>query len=359
MAKCSNNPRNRHHSGDIMAENLEYAYAAMHACTDAEFSGMHPAPLPPPPSPTAIDYGEMPLPPVQASPAHQSAESHSDAVEDDDDEWSMDPYYEPFLRAHGLYVHDSPLCHRVHALTSVQIADMAFPGCARSEEHEREIVSRSNDILDVSLRSDMHSLQAYTERSYLSINATMRGDSNAALDHGFNPAEIQDDIHHMKHIMQDAGNALAEDTVFYRRFYMKDGNESADRGNEELAYYHAVAAAGDGDDVIVDNPGFVSTTMDTARFAMPGHHETQFIIKAPAGTRGLAVDSLSGYHHEHKFLIDHGYRYRIVGIFETSDMISHPDADSMESNAIMVDFDAGKPVIALEIIPDSSHDPEP
>lgn len=76
-------------------------------------------------------------------------------------------------------------------------------------------------------------------------------------------------------------------------------------------------------------------------------NECCYIIKIPKGTRGLDVSHHSAHSTENEFIIDKGYQFKVVGIYEFSKLSKDPINDG-ETRWVL-----HPPVIALELIQSS------
>lgn len=249
------------------------------------------------------------------------------------------------LKAEGLYVYDSPLFHKMPAnKTTAELARELYPDCKHADDADiqKDLAMRTEDIYATELDDkEKNSLYDYTDEYYEVVNSVLR-DTADADDYGYDSYYVDDTISNMSTAMSKS-DVLRHDTVFYRRRFMPEGDFGS-RGGEEKSYYHAVADAMNADNVdnaVISRSNFLSTSTQDILCNSKTHAEPQYIIKAPAGTRGLLM--VNGAHpEEHEFLIDKGYDYRIAGIYEPGKL--------KESNSKMV-FDKC-PVIVLEVIPD-------
>ena len=317
---------------------------------------------------------------IQAGEAVHSADWLAVHQYENEDERKLIDERDAYLKQHGLYVYDSPLFHRVDSKTTpYQLAAQVFPDAVKAQDIGGELWERSNDVYDGLNASMKAAFKTYTNTKFKDINRAMRGVDM------INDKNTLSKIKLMKRAMTKTEGILQKDTVFYRRRFIPENDNDSyyERGKEELSFYRAVAAAmndyqnnkdahvnnnagmneagshdssssssayahktGSSDAPIVSRPNFLSTSAGGLYYDSGWHGYCSFIIKAPAGTRGMyMVDSRHGT--EREFLIDGGYDYKVVGIYETGNMIKRASDDSF--------YFPNKPVIALEIVPRESN----
>ena len=278
---------------------------------------------------------------------------------------------ESVARSQGLYIDGSPLLHKVDDNTkyivpntaagwagSIQVRKLAhdvFPGAVIDYKNTVNILNKSDEILNNATSDELNAIRVYTGSAFKEINNMLR--------HGIDPHKSEGQIRQINSYIKNLHNILRKkitknvitnDTVVFRRRLCSAS--IADRGSEEKAFYQAVAKSmKDGSEPIVTRPDFLSTTS-----SVPELFDTKacsYIIKIPAGTRGLDISSKNVY-HEDEFLIDKGYKFKVVGVYEFG-KLDYETFDGADETSWRKQSNDGKwrntggayPVIALELIP--------
>ena len=266
----------------------------------------------------------------------------------------------------GLYIDGSPLLHRLtddekrkylkigasqYGLYSESIDMQAFardifPGAVLANDDIAGIKTRSMNAFNNATDSEREAIKAYTDENYRYINKLLR---NGSLGDEYSPEFVNRINSYIKNINAFMHNhtvskVIDKDTVVFRKRYLSESDQL--RGYEEQAYYKAVAKSmRDGSEPIITRPDYMSTTWD-----IPEHFKNlrcSYLIKIPAGTRGIDISDKNVY-NEHEFLIDKGYKFKVVGIYELSklrDTMNYPDEPETKWSQ------DGYPIIALELIP--------
>lgn len=194
---------------------------------------------------------------------------------------------------------------------------------------------------------DFEAMVEYTDSMFSTTTRYLSGDgvdSSKSMDDETRLA-VYGDYHDLDGFVGSVHRAVSgceapHDMVVYRTRFMSG---SSGRSREEMACYEALQ---DGDGMMMKT-NFNSTSIDhdnaginNALFALPVEGRTQYVIKVPKGTKGAYLEPYSYHEDEHEFLIDKGYSYKVVGIYERGTL---DDEDSG-------DWDYA-PIIALEIVP--------
>ena len=363
--KCKNNPCVIHGGTDIIATSPEDAYEkAYHSALSILGISRKTTSDNPPDVNNAISNVRI----NNADEKITLRRKHSadwEAVHNprDEDEKTMIKDRDDFLRKQGLYVYDSPLFHRIDGnTTTYELAAQVFPECrmANDARTASEIIENSNDIHAHMNRNQKKAFEEYSGDSYEDINSYLRNGNDGYYDED-EIKEIKSSITRMNNVMKETETVLTHDTVFFRKRFCPEG-EPDDRSGEEKSYYKAVASSANKnnhnnsyDDKNVNNPivsraNYMSTALSYDDYGRELHDSVQYIIKAPAGTRGLALNN-SEYPDENEFLIDKGYDLKVIGIYETGDM-APSDYYTCDSKVHVDKYVFNKqPIIALEIVP--------
>lgn len=278
---------------------------------------------------------------------------------------------ESVARSQGLYIDGSPLLHKVDEngkyvvpndaagwAGSIQVRKLAkdvFPGAAIDYDNQVNISNKSDEILNNATIDEINTIKTYTGDTFKAINNMLRkGPQANQTDEDIK--QINSYIKNLHTVLRNktTKNIVKKDTVVFRRRLCNASIN--DRGGEEKSFYQAVAKAmKNGSEPIVTRPDFLSTTSD-----VPELFDTRacsYIIKIPAGTRGLDISSKNVY-HEDEFLIDKGYKFKVVGVYEFG-KLDYETFDGNDETAWRKQSSDGKwynatgayPVIALELIP--------
>ena len=249
----------------------------------------------------------------------------------------------------GLYVGGSPLVHYLpkskqsdEGRNLVELAKQVFPGAVCAHEDIDGIQERTRAALAKGTKGEIAAVRSFTSNSYARVNQALR----KGFDKDMDEEEIREtsrmiqDMHSFMHHRATA-KVIDKDMVVFRRRFLPEG--FADRGGEEKAFYKAVAKSmEDGGEPIVDRADFMSTTWQVPDDY--GCGATGFVIKIPKGTRAVDVSGI-GYHPtEKELLIDKGYRFKVVGIYENSKLIKKSEKKETE-------WSGQNPIICLELVP--------
>lgn len=246
---------------------------------------------------------------------------------------------------HGLQKNGT-LIHHVSSDTTVEsLAQQIFPDTPSAIDISHELLDDAERAFNAMTDTQVQSVSDYTDSMFTTANKYL----NTNVDTGRKTmdaqtySEVYGDYHSLEGYVDNLHEAIGKseaprDMLVYRSRFM--GSMSS-RSKEEESYYDAIEY---GDDSIV-RANFNSTSADADNDVSNGADDasrTQYIIKVPAGTNGLYIRDHSYHPDENEYLIDRGYRYRIVGIYERGTL------DAEEGT-----WDIA-PIIALEIMPRSS-----
>ena len=265
----------------------------------------------------------------------------------------------------NLCIDGSPLLHRLTAselekyetesdgINIQKLANDVFNGVQLSNADIAGIRMRSEDVLYTATKEEKTSIHDFTSVDFSSINKALRDKDyfdkigGSKYENELIRENINNHIKNISNVMhrKETSNVINKDTIVFRSRYCKE-NSKIKRGGEEKAYYKAVAdSIKNGNESIITRPDFMSTTWDVPDDFID--NECCYIIKIPKGTRGLDVSHYSAHSTENEFIIDKGYKFKVVGVYEFSklskDMIN--DGETRWSKR--------PPVIALELIPSS------
>ena len=279
---------------------------------------------------------------------------------------------ESVARSQGLYIDGSPLLHKVDENTkyivpndvkngwagSIQVRKLAqdvFPGAAVDYENQVNIKNKSEELLNDATFDEIYSIKKYTGMTFKAINNMLRNGPQEDYDDD-DIKQINSYIKNLHAVLNNKAtkNIIKKDTVVFRKRYCK--RSINDRGGEEKSFYQAVAnAMKDGSEPIITRPDFLSTTSD-----VPELFDTKvcsYIIKIPAGTHGIDI-SANNVYGEDEFLIDKGYKFKVVGVYEfgkldyeTFDGADETSWRKQSSDGKWYNASGAYPVIALELIP--------
>ena len=264
----------------------------------------------------------------------------------------------------GLYIDGSPLLHRLTAdekskywrtgnneygmysdgVDMQAFASDIFPGVALANDYSDDIKANSKNIMNQHEKGK-EAIEKYSGDVYNEINTVLRtGQVPDDAINSFNT--INKYIKNIDSVMRNTNSVINKDTVIFRRRYLPN-NYNDDRGGEEKAFYHAVAKSmRDGSEPIVTRPDFMSTTWNVpAKF---DEDACSYLIKIPAGTRCIDTSSSSDYgDNEAELLIDKGYSFKVVGVYELGEL------DYAASDNTTEWTENGHPIIALELVDNS------
>lgn len=285
---------------------------------------------------------------------------------------------EKMAKEQGVYIDDSPLLHRLtdseikkyvktnyptntETIDIKKLASDIFKGIHQVDfSHGDSIINKSASILEKSKMDEKNAIARYSCEWFRPVNGILRDkdfftNSNYAADDDESQKtillkETNKIIKNINNIMhrKETSKIIDKDIIVFRQRYMKGTLNN--RSGEETAYYNAVSKSlTNGLNPIITRPDYMSTTLD-----IPTDFEannTSYIIKIPKGTRCLDISSCSDYEREHELLIDKGYQFKVVGIYEFSKL----NIDNKKND---LKWDGNKPVIALELIPDAANNTE-
>lgn len=266
----------------------------------------------------------------------------------------------------GLYIDGSPLLHRLTdeeknkywvkrplkrnanngGINMQAFARDIFPGAVLANDDIAGIKTRSMNAFNNATDSEREAIKAYTDYSYKYINKLLR---NGSLDYE-SPEFVNKINSHIKNINtfmhhNATAKVIDKDTVVFRQRFLRESDQL--RGYEEQAFYKAVAKSmKDGSEPIIARPDYMSTTWDVPKYFKSSR--CSYLIKIPAGTRGIDVSDEGMNSDEHEFLIDKGYKFKVVGIYELSKLKDTMHYFNKSETRWSQD---GYPIIALELIP--------
>lgn len=265
----------------------------------------------------------------------------------------------------NLCIDGSPLLHRLTSselekyetesdgINIQKLANDVFNGVQLSNADIAGIRRRSEDVFDTTTKEEKTAIHDFTSVDFSNINKALR-DKDYFNKIGGSKEEnelirknINNHIKNISNVMhrKETSNVINKDTIVFRSRYCKENNKIK-RGGEEKAYYNAVAnSIKNGNESIITRPDFMSTTWDVPDDFVD--NECCYIIKIPKGTRGLDVSHHSAHSTENELIIDKGYQFKVVGIYEFSKLSKDPINDG-ETRWVL-----HPPVIALELIPSS------
>ena len=270
----------------------------------------------------------------------------------------------------GLYIDGSPLLHRLTdeeknkywvkrplkrnanngGINMQAFARDVFPGAVLANDDIAGIKTRSMNAFDNATDSEKEAIKAYTDYSYKYINKLLR---NGSLDYE-SPEFVNKINSHIKNINtfmhhNATAKVIDKDTVVFRQRFLRESDRL--RGYEEQAFYKAVAKSmKDGSEPIIARPDYMSTTWDVPKYFKSSR--CSYLIKIPAGTRGIDVSDEGMNSDEHEFLIDKGYKFKVVGIYELSKLKDTMHYFNKPETRWSQD---GYPIIALELIPSKTN----
>ena len=234
-----------------------------------------------------------------------------------------------------------------HVRCSVKASDIAgevFPDTVSGDAMTHDLLEMMKASVDSMDPVDFEAMVEYTDSMFSTTTRYLSGDgvdSSKSMDDETRLA-VYGDYHDLDGFVGAVHRAVSgceapHDMVVYRTRFMSG---ASGRSREEMACYEAL---NDGDGMMV-RTNFNSTSIDCDNAAignglsgLPVEGRTQYVIKVPKGTRGAYLEPYSYHGDEHEFLIDKGYSYKVVGIYERGTL---DDGD----------WDYA-PIIALEIVP--------
>ena len=251
------------------------------------------------------------------------------------------------MRNNGEYIRDNPLVFNVDSKVNTQeLAHAIFKGADFGDEHYKELIQRSNEAWDSMTSDEQDAIYQYTGSAYSSMNKALYKKNHKSAQY-----DTKKKIADMSSGLAKTENVCQHDTVLYRRRFLneQDGNT---RSREETAVFQALARV---TGKKTAKPTFTRANyMSTANrgFNNSYHDQVRYIISIPKGTHGISVEEHSSHSSEDEFIIDKGYDYEVVGVFQTSEIRKH-------SNGI-TNWETGcSPIIALRVIPKKNKSVKP
>lgn len=244
------------------------------------------------------------------------------------------------MRNNGEYIRDNPLVFNVDSKVNTQeLAHAVFKGADFGDEHYKELIQRSNEAWDSMTSDEQAAIYQYTGSAYSSMNKALYKKNYKSEKH-----DTKKMIADMSSGLSKTENVCQHDTVLYRRRFLKEQDGDYTRSREETAAFQALARV---TGKKTAKPTFTRANyMSTANrgFNNSYHDQVRYIISIPKGTHGISVEEHSSHSIEDEFIIDKGYDYEVVGVFQTSEIRKH-------SNGI-TNWETGcSPIIALRVIP--------
>jgi len=250
------------------------------------------------------------------------------------------------MRNNGEYIRDNPLVFNVDSKVNTQeLAHAIFKGADFGDEHYKELIQRSNEAWDSMTSDEQDAIYQYTGSAYSSMN-------KALYKKNYKAEKSLKKIADMSSGLAKTENVCQHDTVLYRRRFLKEQDGEYTRSREETAAFQALARV---TGKKTAKPTFTRANyMSTANrgFNNSYHDQVRYIISIPKGTHGISVEEHSIHSSEDEFIIDKGYDYEVVGVFQTSEIRKH-------SNGI-TNWETGcSPIIALRVIPKKNKSVKP
>lgn len=244
------------------------------------------------------------------------------------------------MRNNGEYIRDNPLVFNVDSKVNTQeLAHAVFKGADFGDEHYNELIQRSNEAWDSMTSDEQAAIYQYTGSAYSSMNKALYKKNYKSEKY-----DTKKMIADMSSGLSKTENVCQHDTVLYRKRFMKEQDGEYTRSREETAVFQALARV---TGKKTAKPTFTRANyMSTANrgFNDNYHDQVRYIISIPKGTHGISVEEHSIHSIEDEFIIDKGYDYEVVGVFQTSEIRKH-------SNGI-TNWETGcSPIIALRVIP--------
>lgn len=210
-------------------------------------------------------------------------------------------------------------------------------------EELNKIQTESKNIISKATTKEVDSLKDYTNLGYQDVSKDLDNDEIKKYNN-----EIKD----ISSLMHRSDTVISQDTVVLRRRFMVSTN-SDERGSEEKAFYQAVAKSmRDGSEPIITRPDFMSTTWNVFDEELD---DARYLIKIPKGTKALDISDISEHPYESELLIDKGYKFKVVGIYEFDALKVHKnsiyDPGGYNASRRSTEWRHNHPVIALELIP--------
>ena len=252
------------------------------------------------------------------------------------------------MRNNGEYIRDNPLVFNVGSKVNTQeLAHAIFNGADFGDEHYNELIQRSNEAWDSMTSDEQAAIYQYTGSAYSSMNKALYKKNYKSEKY-----DTKKMIADMSSGLAKTENVCQHDTVLYRKRFMKEQDGEYTRSREETTVFQALARV---TGKKTAKPTFIRANyMSTANrgFNDSYHDQVRYIISIPKGTHGISVEEHSIHSIEDEFIIDKGYDYEVVGVFQTSEIRKH-------SNGI-TNWETGcSPIIALRVIPKKNKSVKP
>ena len=359
---CATNPCNLHGGSDVYATSSEDAYTKAHQNDTLGLTVSYYYDSNEYKSDTANDESVV-------NDEYESMPSNNESFADNQEN-QINGYIsnraKKVAKEQGLYIDGSPLLHRdndkyLDSDGSVRMHKLAFdvfPGAWLANDMIEDISDYSKTIIEDSTDEELSALKAYTGSDFGDINGTLINKKNIP---EYARKKANSYINKIDSVMNRTNKIIKVITqdaiVFRKRFITKSTN---DRGGEEKSFYNAVAKAmKDGSEPIITRADYMSTTWDVPEYFKSSR--CSYLIKIPKGTRGLNISDESNY-DESELLIDRGYKFKVVGIYEFGQLEDTTNNDYFDDNyggdeTEWVSKNADDenshyhPVIALELIP--------
>lgn len=369
---CATNPCSVHGGSEVYATSAEDALSKAHSNDSFGFTSMKTNK-----TTNTVAVESVPVNKTITSASNESigkkAKSRKKPIKSDGYK-TIDA--EKMAKEQGVYIDDSPLLYRLtdseikkyvktnyptntETIDIKKLASDIFKGIHQVDfSHGDSIINKSASILEKSKMDEKNAIEKYSCEWFRPVNGILRDknfftNSNYTDDESQKPILLKETnkiIKNINNIMhrKETSKIIDKDIIVFRQRYMKDTLNN--RSGEEAAYYNVVSKSlTNGLNPIITRPDYMSTTLD-----IPTDFEannTSYIIKIPKGTRCIDISSCSDYEREHELLIDKGYQFKVVGIYEFSKL----NIDNKKND---LKWDGNKPVIALELIPDADDNTE-
>lgn len=221
------------------------------------------------------------------------------------------------------WIYDSHIFKGYTTLSSEQLAKQLYPNAIQGNEAEKELKQQADNTFSNKLNyHERFAVKDYSEIGYKQVNKALNShlnlsDRDNALIKGVDKAIA-------------VNEPLKHDIILYRYAHSDDKN----RNVEEHKYYRSVA---DGKNTVI-RESYTSTTLQYGSFMKDyeNHENTEFIILARKGTKGLFMSN--SRYNEHEFILPRDIKTKVVSIYETGEMDENGNWRRL------------KPVIVLEIV---------
>jgi G:T/U-mismatch repair DNA glycosylase len=251
-------------------------------------------------------------------------------------------HYQNLMRAVDMNkpsgIKSSALYHMDKNATIESVSHEIFPDVQETSSIKAHLEQQSAETWEKMTKDERKAIHSYTGNHYSSMNSRlMNGTSSDFVD----MEELDKSINDMEEGLKKS--VTDEDMLVYRCRFM---NKHDGRSLEETAYYDAVSH-GDGS---LTRANFCSTTLSPSAETI-GYEgfDNAYVIKVPKGTHGFYVNERSYHESEDEFILDKGLKYKVVGIYERSEL---------QTNEYGVQKWFKAPIIALEIVPDNVSEEE-